>query len=99
MSANQAVFPIAPMARVLGVSINFDGALSAIRADSTYLIDPTLRLQGTMQTNGGGNAGFDFHPLKGFTPTRYSFHVNGPWCVTFEFNNGEATKVDFEQYH
>jgi len=24
--------------------------------------------------------GFDFHPLKGFKPTRYSVHVNGPWC-------------------
>lgn len=49
-------------ARVLGVAINFDGALSAIRADSTYIIDPTLRLQGLIQTSGGSNAGFDFHP-------------------------------------
>lgn len=28
--------------------------------------------------------GFDFHPLKGHKPTRYSLHVNGPWCITFE---------------
>lgn len=49
-------------ARVAGVAINFDGALGAIRGDSTYLIDPTLRLQGLLQTNGGSNAGFDFHP-------------------------------------
>jgi hypothetical protein len=48
-------------AKVRGVSINFDGSLAAIRADSTYLIDPTLRLQGLLQTS-GGNAGFDFHP-------------------------------------
>jgi hypothetical protein len=26
--------------------------------------------------------GFDFHPLRGFKPTRYSVHVNGPWCIT-----------------
>ena len=26
--------------------------------------------------------GFDFHPLRGFKPTRYSIHVNGPWCIT-----------------
>src|SRR5262249_26762840 len=32
--------------------------------------------------------GFDFHPLRGFKPTRYSVHVNGPWCVTFEFEDG-----------
>ena len=47
---------------VRGVALNFDGALGAIRADSTYLVDPTLRLQGTLQTSGGQNAGFDFHP-------------------------------------
>lgn len=43
--------------------------------------------------------GFDFHPLKGFNPTRYSVHVNGPWCITFEFKSGDADRVDFEQYH
>jgi len=43
--------------------------------------------------------GFDFHPLKGFNPTRYSVHVNGPWCITFEFADGDALRVDFEQYH
>ena len=48
-------------ATVKSVGINFDGSLAAIRADSTYLIDPTLRLQGLLQTS-GGNAGFDFHP-------------------------------------
>ncbi|BCH15633.1 MULTISPECIES: type II toxin-antitoxin system RelE/ParE family toxin [unclassified Mesorhizobium] len=43
--------------------------------------------------------GFDFHPLRGFTPTRYTVHVNGPWCITFEFDNNDAARVDFEQYH
>ncbi|HEX9905859.1 MAG TPA: type II toxin-antitoxin system RelE/ParE family toxin [Propylenella sp.] len=43
--------------------------------------------------------GFDFHPLKGFAPVRYAVHVNGPWCITFEFNDGDAYRVDLEQYH
>jgi toxin HigB-1 len=43
--------------------------------------------------------GFDFHPLHGFNPTRYSVHVNGPWCITFEFEGENATRVDFENYH
>jgi len=43
--------------------------------------------------------GFDFHALKGFKPARYTVHVNGPWCITFEFKDGDALKVDFEQYH
>jgi proteic killer suppression protein len=25
--------------------------------------------------------------------------VNGPWCITFAFENGDAVQVDFEQYH
>jgi proteic killer suppression protein len=43
--------------------------------------------------------GFDFHPLKGHKPTRYSIHVNGPWCITFEWADGDALRVDLEQYH
>ena len=43
--------------------------------------------------------GFNFHALKGFDPTRYTVHVNGPWCITFVFEDGDAHVVDFEQYH
>jgi toxin HigB-1 len=43
--------------------------------------------------------GFDFHSLQGFDPTRYTVHVNGPWCITFTFETGDAYVVDFEQYH
>ncbi|MCM5555176.1 type II toxin-antitoxin system RelE/ParE family toxin [Pleomorphomonas sp. NRK KF1] len=42
--------------------------------------------------------GFDFHALNGFNPTRYTVHVNGPWCITFEFDGQDAVRVDFEQY-
>ena len=44
-------------------------------------------------------SGFDFHRLTGFKPHRYTVHVNGPWCITFEFEDGDAWRVDFEQYH
>lgn len=67
-------------ARVAGVAINFDGGLGAIRGDSTYLIDPTLRLQGLLQTDGGPNAGFDFHPLNtgrnSAAGTRFAFSAS-----------------------
>ena len=43
--------------------------------------------------------GFDFHRLRAHRPMRYSIHVNGPWCITFEFRDGEALAVDLEQYH
>jgi len=43
--------------------------------------------------------GYNFHGLQGFTPKRYSVHINGPWCLTFEFESSNAYQVDFEQYH
>ena len=42
--------------------------------------------------------GFNFHALKG-KPKRYSIHVNGPWCITFEWIDGDAWRVDLENYH
>ena len=41
---------------------------------------------------------FDLHRLHG-TPVRYSIHVNGPWRITFAWQDGEALRVDLEQYH
>jgi toxin HigB-1 len=42
--------------------------------------------------------GFDFHRLQG-KPIRYTVHVNGPWCITFEWDETDAVRVDLEQYH
>ena len=50
-------------ARVAGVAINFDGELSALKSDSTYLLDRLLRLQGILQSR-AGMGGLDFHPLN-----------------------------------
>ena len=57
------------------------------------------RLDASLKSEEMNVPGFDFHSLKGFNPTRYSVHVNGPWCSTFEFKDGDAHRVDFEQYH
>ena len=42
--------------------------------------------------------GFDFHSLRG-KPQRYAVKVNGPWRITFEFKDGNAAKVELENYH
>ena len=42
--------------------------------------------------------GFEFHALRG-SPKRYHLHVNGPWSITFEWIDGDAWRVDLEQYH
>jgi proteic killer suppression protein len=42
--------------------------------------------------------GWNFHGLQG-KPKRYTTHVNGPCCITFEFEDGDALRVDLEQHH
>jgi proteic killer suppression protein len=42
--------------------------------------------------------GFDLHILRG-KPKRYTIHVNGPWCITFEWREGDVWRVDLLQYH
>jgi proteic killer suppression protein len=42
--------------------------------------------------------GFNFHGLEG-KPKRYSIHVNGPWCITFEWHGSSARFINLENYH
>jgi hypothetical protein len=81
-------------ARVSGAAINFDGELAAIRGDSTYLLDPTLRLQGLLQTS-GGNPGFDFHPSNsgnGITSPRQA-------CFSFAASTEPVIEVYENHYY
>ena len=43
--------------------------------------------------------GFRLHPLKGESRGRWSVWVNGNWRVTFEFKDGQAYVLDYEDYH
>ncbi len=43
--------------------------------------------------------GFRLHPLKGEMHGRWSISVNGNWRVTFEFHDGHAFIIDYEDYH
>jgi hypothetical protein len=62
-AANASDFIANTFQTVTGVAINFDGSLGAIRGDSTYVINPLLRLQGIFETR-PGSAGIDFHPCN-----------------------------------
>jgi len=42
--------------------------------------------------------GWRLHQLQG-KPTRFAIAVNGPWRITFEWEDGDALRVDLEQYH
>ena len=43
--------------------------------------------------------GFRLHPLEGEMRGRWSITVNGNWCITFEFQDGNAYVLDYEDYH
>ena len=43
--------------------------------------------------------GFRLHPLKGTDRGRWSVWVNGNWSLTFEFREGNAHVLDYEDYH
>jgi proteic killer suppression protein len=43
--------------------------------------------------------GFRLHSLKGSDRGRWSIWVNGNWRVTFEFRDGQAYLLDYEDYH
>jgi proteic killer suppression protein len=43
--------------------------------------------------------GFRLHPLKGSDQSRWSVWVNGNWRLTFEFRDGHAHILDYEDYH
>jgi proteic killer suppression protein len=43
--------------------------------------------------------GFRLHALKGEMRGRWSITVNGNWRLTFEFEDGNAHILDYEDYH
>ena len=43
--------------------------------------------------------GFRLHQLKGEERGRWSVWVNGNWRVTFDFKDGHAYVLDYEDYH
>ena len=43
--------------------------------------------------------GYRLHPLKGPREGRWSITVNGNWRLTFEFRDGNAHVLDYEDYH
>lgn len=43
--------------------------------------------------------GFALHPLKGRMRGRWAISVSGNWRLTFEFRDGNAYVLDYEDYH
>ena len=75
------------------------GDATRIRPDLVKRVELRLsRLDAALQPSQMNVPGFNFHRLQG-QPVRYTVHVNGPWCLTFEWDGEDAIQVDLEQYH
>jgi toxin HigB-1 len=75
------------------------GDASGIRPDQIERIRRRLgTLNAAIRPDDVDVPGYNFHRLRG-KPVRYTVHVNGPWCLTFEWDGEDAVPVDLEQYH
>ena len=43
--------------------------------------------------------GFRLHPLKGKLAGRWAISVSANWRITFEFRDGNAYILNYEDYH
>jgi toxin HigB-1 len=43
--------------------------------------------------------GWRLHPLKGALAGFWSITINANWRIVFRFENGDATDVDYVDYH
>jgi proteic killer suppression protein len=76
-----------------------NGDASKFRADLADRVQLRLsRLDQAIRPEEMNIPGFNFHRLRS-KPVRYTVHVNGPWCITFEWDGEDAVRVDLEQYH
>ena len=76
------------------------GIASGVRPDHAKQLRLQLAALDTAQTIADMNIpGFKLHPLKGESRGRWSFSVSGNWRLTFEFREGNAYILDYEDYH
>lgn len=76
------------------------GSLAGVQAAHGKRLQMQLAALDTAETIEDMNIpGFRLHPLKGSDKGRWSIWVNGNWRLTFEFDNGSAHILDYEDYH
>lgn len=76
------------------------GNTAGVQADHAKRLRMQLAALDTAMTiNDMDIAGFRLHPLKGPMHGRWSISVNGNWRITFEFRDGNAYVLDYEDYH
>ena len=76
------------------------GSSAGVRPDHAKRLRMQLAALDSAQSVGDMDiVGFRLHPLKGDLAGRWSISVTGNWRVTFEFREGNAFVLDYEDYH
>ena len=76
------------------------GSASGVQAAHTKRLRMQLAALDTANTVDDMDIpGFRLHPLKGEMQGRWAITVSGNWRVTFEFRDGNAHVLDYEDYH
>ncbi|SHE23113.1 HigB toxin protein [methanotrophic endosymbiont of Bathymodiolus puteoserpentis (Logatchev)] len=76
------------------------GSLSGIQAKhADRLRDRLAFLDAAVFIEDMAKPGYNLHELIGNLKGRWSIVVSGNWRITFEFKDGDAYIVDYEDYH
>ena len=76
------------------------GSKSGIQAKHAKRLRMQLNALDTAVKIGGMDIpGFKLDVLIGNEKGRWSFWVNGKWRITFEYRDGHAHVLDYEDYH
>ena len=76
------------------------GSTSGIQTEHAQKLELQLDMLDAAETvKDMSKPGWKLHPLKGQSKGRWSVSVSGNWRLTFEFANGDAYVLDYEDYH
>ena len=78
----------------------YSGSKKGINADHAARLERLLdRLNAASHIKDMNFPGSHLHGLKGDKAGQYSVRVSGNWRVFFEFIDGDAYVVDYDDYH
>jgi len=78
----------------------FMGSKKGIKADHSSRLSRLLdRLNAASEIKDMNYPGSNLHELKGDKAGQFSVKVSGNWRVFFEFKDGDAYIVDYDDYH
>jgi proteic killer suppression protein len=68
-------------------------------AHATRISDRLAFLNAAQTPDDMNKPGYRLHLLKGDKEGRWAINVSGNWRIVFEFENGNAYIVNYEDYH